>query len=234
MVAAVAALVLGPALALGGCALPDPVVPTGPRPSSPTATPTPSRPPLPPTPSPTHVPLPTLLEIYVVGDSLTSGAEQSLVPDDYTPDQWPGYLGERVRVVGSYAVPGVTTDEMLAGVGPSDADCLVIMAGENDDDTGRDPYDVVGDLDAIVETVGTPRVLVVGVTPTNYDLDTRHRVNELLELWARDRHYEYVDASVDVRDDDGAWLPGMSPDGTHPSPEAARLIAATVEKALVG
>lgn len=186
-------------------------------------------------PPPTAMSTPIVAEkrIYVVGDSLTSGAGEIMEIGHYLDVCWVGYLSPNVEVVGSWAVTGATTADMLQGVEPSDADLVVIMAGENDKDTGVEFPEIARNLDAIVDKVGAPEVLIVGATPTEYDPDTAKILNAELQQYAVANGFHYVDGGLDVRDLNGDWLPGMTLDGTHPSSTGARLIARTLEPAIL-
>ncbi|MGL5405989.1 MAG: SGNH/GDSL hydrolase family protein [Propionibacteriaceae bacterium] len=168
------------------------------------------------------------MSVYVVGDSLTAGNGQVLKNGKPHPDSWVGYLPEEVVVEGTWAVSGATTEDMAEGVSASAAEILVIMAAENDYDNGISMIEIAANLDLIVKEVGSPQVLIVGATPTDYDPETAKRLNWQLREYADDRGYDYVDGGRDVRNTNGDWLPGMSDDGVHPTAAAARVIAKTI------
>lgn len=170
----------------------------------------------------------------VVGDSLTSGAEAEIYePGDYPEDSWLHYLGDGVEVAQVWAVPGTTTQDMLQAIeGPTEADTLVLMAGENDSDYGRPWEAMVADIQGIVEAAKPRRVLLVGPTPTDYDIPTALTLNASLAGLAKLHDWEFVDGSEGLKNADGGWREGMSDDGTHPNANSAPIIAATIEAAL--
>jgi hypothetical protein len=104
-----------------------------------------------------------------------------------------------LELTGGSALPGATTAQMLAGLHRVDADVPVVLAGTDDLQLAV-PWEIVRDkLLAIVATAGVP---------------------ERLRALAGEQDWRLVDPWTAVRSD-GAWVPGTTIDGIHPTAEVA-------------
>jgi acyl-CoA thioesterase-1 len=163
-----------------------------------------------------------------VGDSITAGAtdvSQLLVGDRVQGDaSWlpAAELESGLDLVAGWAVPGATTADMLAGVEPTDwsADVLVVMAGTNDLVRGLSWQESAADIEGIVAAAGAPTVVVVAIAPNDPHSAARNGFNAALAHLAGRNGWTYLDPWAEV-DAGGAFAPGASPDGTHPTAAVA-------------
>lgn len=178
------------------------------------------------------------VRLTAIGDSLT-GSDGDLAGDDFGPGTWlshalgPGEDGRSVEWVGGWAVPGATTDVMRAQAEPHpDADVLVVLAGTNDIALGVPAEEIGANIEAIVATVGAPRVIVASVPPIEWAPDLAPRHNAALEALAREHGWEFADVAADLRRGDG-WGPGMSDDGVHPTEAGYAVLGRALREALL-
>jgi lysophospholipase L1-like esterase len=161
----------------------------------------------------------------VVGDSITAGMaaiEGTTVRDR---GSWiPAALQDgSLEFAGGYAVPGATTTAMRTAAPPVDADVLVVMGGTNDLRTGV-PWEVTRDnLLALVPAVGVPTVVLSAIPPCDAVPAGVGELNAALAELAAGQGWTFVDPWSDL-DADGAWVPGTSDDGLHPTEQVATLI----------
>ncbi|WP_104524851.1 SGNH/GDSL hydrolase family protein [Blastococcus atacamensis] len=158
----------------------------------------------------------TVTTFAVIGDSLTAGGEAisgtevrgsaSWVP---AADAVPG-----LHFAGGWAVPGSTTEEMLAATVPADAEALVILAGTNDVLRGVPWERSAVALDGMVASAGIPVVAVVAIPPNDKFPELRQSYNAALAALAAARGWTYVDPWAPI-DAGGTFLPGTTTDGTH-------------------
>jgi lysophospholipase L1-like esterase len=169
----------------------------------------------------------------VVGDSLTAGT--SPVHGDQQPGvgSWiPGAETAPLVYRGGWAVPGATTSDMRAGVVPSKADVVVVLAGTNDLDRGV-PWETSRDnLLAIVATSRVDDVVLSTVPPFDQGPQLRDEYNQLLHELAVEQGWHLVDPWVGV-DRGGTWAPGTSLDGTHPIPNIAEEVGRSIRTAVL-
>lgn len=160
----------------------------------------------------------------VVGDSITAGTGEHDGPTQPGTQSWlRGAEGPPLQLVGGWAVPGTTTAQMRAGVGPLPADVLVVMAGTNDLRDGT-AWEVSGDnLEAIVAQSGDPGVLLSSVPPYDPAPAASVAYNRHLEEFAAAEGWRFVDP-WSTCSDDGAWVAGASADGVHPRPQVAERV----------
>jgi hypothetical protein len=176
-----------------------------------------------------------LLTVVAVGDSITAADSPDVVTGSFGPGSWvPSAEGPGVDVIGGWAVPGATTAAMRAGVRPLPAEALVVLAGTNDVGLGVPWEESAAALGAVVATVGVDRVLVCSIPPYDAHLVAVGEYNSRLAELAAAQRWEFVDCGAPVRDPSGAWLPGMTDDGVHPTVAGAELIGAAVYDALAG
>lgn len=164
-----------------------------------------------------------------VGDSITAGKEpgtDSLATPGAT--SWlNGDTATHLQRVGGWAEPGTVTADMRANVRPTDADLLVLLGGTNDLARGV-PWDVTAaNLRAISATVGARGTLLVAIPPSDADPGGRNAFNVRLAALAAELGWRYLDPWTSV-DDGGAWVPGMTVEGIHPTPETATEIGSII------
>jgi acyl-CoA thioesterase I len=174
-----------------------------------------------------------------VGDSITAGAtdvSQPLVGDRVQGDaSWlPAAEQESgLDLVAGWAVPGATTADMLAGVEPTDwtADVLVVMAGTNDLVRGLPWEQSAADIEGVVAAAGAPTVVVVAIAPNDPRAAARNGYNAALADLASRNGWTYLDPWGEV-DAGGAFTPGASPDGVHPTPAVAAEVGGRIGRSL--
>jgi|1186.fasta_scaffold278384_1 lysophospholipase L1-like esterase len=157
----------------------------------------------------------------VVGDSLTAGTKPLAGSGQTGVPSWlHGAEGAPLELSGGWALPGATTAQMLAGLQRVDADVLVVLAGTNDLQLAV-PWETVRDnLLAIVATAGVPRVVLSTVPPLDRFPAHREQYNRRLRALADEQHWRLVDPWTAVQSD-GAWVPGTTIDGVHPTAQVA-------------
>jgi lysophospholipase L1-like esterase len=169
----------------------------------------------------------------VVGDSLTAGSWPVYGEQQPGPGSWiPG--AERAPLVyrGGWAVPGATTADMRAGVVPSKADVVVVLAGTNDVERGV-PWETSRDnLVAIAATSRVDDVVLSTVPPLDTGPQQAEEYNQRLHELALEQGWHLVDPWVSV-DRSGAWAPGTSGDGIHPTPEVADAVGRSIRAAVL-
>ncbi len=166
------------------------------------------------------------------GDSITA-----------RPDSWLHQLegDDRLHAVGGYAHSGYRADQVLAEIGPvPQARVLVVEVGTNDVNQAIPLDRTIANVDAIVRKVGAGRVLVVAGPPSDWTwsrwgADRRSGqivLTDALHADADSHGWAFVDPFRSLRAADGAYLPGTSPDGIHPTAEANRSVAAAMADAI--
>jgi acyl-CoA thioesterase I len=165
------------------------------------------------------------IRFAVVGDSLTAG--DAPISGDSVPGRgsWvpSAEQDERLDFVGGWAAPGATTAAMVAGVGPVDADVLVVMGGTNDVATGVPWAETQTNLQEIVGMAAVPTVLLSAIPPRDDSPERAVQTNRDLEQLAASEGWGFVDPWADMSSD-GTWIPGTSEDGIHPVEEVAMLV----------
>ncbi len=175
----------------------------------------------------------------VVGDLITAG----------TADVSRPMVGDRVQgdaswlpaaehesgwdVVAGWAVPGATTGQMLVGVAPTNwtADVLVVMGGTNDLTRGVPWEESATALQGIVAAVGAPTVVVVAIAPHDPRPAARCGYNAALADLAGRSGWTYLDPWGRFHAG-GAFAPGASEDGTHPTATVAADAGTRIGRAL--
>jgi lysophospholipase L1-like esterase len=170
----------------------------------------------------------------VVGDSITAGfapVEGTTVRDR---SSWIPFADqdERLRFAGGYAVPGATTAVMRDGVGPVDADVLVVMGGTNDVGTGVPWESTRANLVQIVSTAAVPVVVLSAIPPRDDAAEQVRQLNARLEALAAERGWHHVDPWAGMSDE-GSWVAGTSDDGIHPVEQVVGLVGQRLAAALV-
>ena len=154
-------------------------------------------------------PRPAAVRVAIAGDS-----NSALI----LPDTWPHHvIGERVKYVGGWTLPGATSTMIAENVRPVRADVLIVMAGTNDFHTQIGVAQNIADLDRIAATIRAPRVIVLALPPIDYIASTG-LVNERNAAFAEAsvaRGWEYIDPWASLRTPEGTWVPGASADGIH-------------------
>jgi lysophospholipase L1-like esterase len=232
-----ALLPLGPfavLLLLSGCALTGTAVaentPARSAPAASTASPAadrPSTPPLPPGAETDVVP------VVVVGDSITAGTGPTDRADRPGPQSWQhGFWGAPLEFRGGWAVPGATTEQMRAGAAGLTADVLVLLGGTNDLATGVGWPASQEHLRGVVAAVDVDHVVLSAIPPSDTGPARAVEYNQRLADLSQEQGWEFVDPWVTVSQG-GAWVPGTSPDGIHPTPEAAAQAGAVIRVAVL-
>lgn len=173
------------------------------------------------------------LSIAVVGDSITQASAATFAPGQLSEDSWVSHaVGDPIELTGGWARWGATTAEMAAHASPVDADVLVIMAGTNDLAVGSAPEQVAADLQRIVDQVGADQVLLCAVPPIDAQPEVVPPFNEFLSDTAEANGWAWTDPAAQIRAD-GAFAPGMSTDGVHPTEAGATQIGTAVREVLL-
>ncbi|MEI4271456.1 SGNH/GDSL hydrolase family protein [Klenkia sp. LSe6-5] len=174
------------------------------------------------------------VRVVVVGDSITEMGSPDFDDGDYDASSWAWWAtGGGVDVLGGWAHSGATTGDALAAVGPVQADVLVLMAGNNDVDLGVPTSTVLANLVRIADVVGVPRVLLSAVAPEDGLGPHLAALDDALAGLAREEGWQFVDPMTAVRDGDGGWRDGTTPDGVHPTEAAAARIGAALHEAVL-
>lgn len=221
--------------ALTGCAVAGSTPPavggpssTGPGTVEPRS-PVPSRPTGPPTPGGTPVPT----SVVVIGDSITAGAGAGDRAESPGPQSWlPGAQGAPLDFRGGWAVPGATTADMLANVAAYEADVAVVMGGTNDIAGGVDWSVSRANLLEIVARADVGRVVLSAIPPLDSQPAAVLRYNADAAELAAQQGWEFTDPWAGVSQG-GAFAPGASPDGVHPSAEVADRAGAALREVLL-
>ncbi|MCO7221864.1 SGNH/GDSL hydrolase family protein, partial [Klenkia sp. PcliD-1-E] len=179
------------------------------------------------------------LAVVAVGDSITEMDSPDFDAGRIGRASWAWWAtGDGVAVLGGWAHAGATTDDMLegvqnVGVGHPHPDVLVLMGGNNDIDWGIPTEDVLDDLVQVAALVHAPRVVLSAVAPEDGRGEETLALDARLVELARQHGWEYVDPMTGCRDADGGYRPGTSPDGVHPTEQAAAHIGAVLHEALL-
>ena len=186
----------------------------------------------------------------VVSGALDTPALSDAVPFAYAgdsitarPDSWLHQLesDDRLHAVGGYAHSGYRADQVLAEIGPvPQARVLVVEVGTNDVNQAVPLDRTIADVGAIVRKVGAERVHVVAGPPSDWTwsrwgADRRSGqivLTDALHADADAHGWAFVDPFRSLRAADGAYLPGTSPDGIHPTAEANRSVATAMADAI--
>ena len=184
----------------------------------------------------TPTPLPTTskpLTFAAVGDSITEANSLDFARGNVGTGSWVSHVDSAgIRFVGGWADGGAPTPTILQNVKPVTADVLLVLAGTND--LGRRPVaESEANIREIVTKAGTPRAVILAVPPFDKDPQLATDYNTAMKAYAASMGWEWVDPMGAVRNGD-RWAAGMTTDGTHPTPEAARLIGESVSQALTG
>jgi len=173
--------------------------------------------------------------IVCFGDSLTAGL--GLDPGQSFPDLLQHELdsrGYRYRVV-NLGVSGDTTEDGLARIGMVIAEkpaVVVVEFGANDGLRGQPVPHIRANLAQIIETArkAGARVLLAGITlPPNYGDDYIHRFDAMYRELANQYKLPLIPfLLVNVAGDPRL----MQHDGMHPNADGARIVTATVWRAL--
>ncbi|MGY2005220.1 SGNH/GDSL hydrolase family protein [Blastococcus sp. SYSU DS1024] len=183
--------------------------------------------------APTEVAEPGVRSIVVVGDSLTAGGEPIRGPGRGGEFSWlHGAVGPPLELRGGWATGGATTADMRAAAVPMAADVLVLMGGTNDLMTGRGWPDIRADLVAVAEGAGVEDVLLSAVPPHDALPEAATELNGQLRALAQEQGWGFVDPWSDVRLD-GAYRPGASLDGIHPTPRVAAEAGVAIRAAVL-
>ena len=105
------------------------------------------------------------------------------------------------------------------------------MAGTNDIPIRQRTAipDRLAGMDAIVETVGAPFVVIMAVPPLDTYPPETLEWNAILADHAAAQGWNFIDPWTSYRDVDGSYLPGTAfEDGVHPSAETAAAVATFV------
>lgn len=169
----------------------------------------------------------------VVGDSIT--AWTSLQPGE---SSWVGAArAPRVALVGGWAVSGATTSDMLESIDVvPDADVLVIMAGTNDFLPEFPDWTLDASLQritAIAAATGIDRVVLSAIAPNDHRSATTTEFNEALAQLASRHHWTWIDPWSSVRTSAGAFVPGVSADGIHPSVQVEMQVGTALRAAIL-
>jgi lysophospholipase L1-like esterase len=179
---------------------------------------------------------PGTVTVVVVGDSITSMDSPDFDDGDIGPGSWAAYAdGQGVRILGGWAHSGATTADMLGGLATRalDADVLVLLAGNNDIDHDVSAPAIEAQLEQIAGKVHAHRVVLSTVAPEDAVAAAVEDLNSRLPALARAQGWQMVDPMSAISDGHGHYLPGMTRDGVHPTPPAARRIGETLHRALV-
>ena len=169
----------------------------------------------------------------VVGDSVTAANSPDIDNGRAGDASWTYYAGEDgAHLVGGWAQPGATTDQMVAGVQSYSADVLVIIAGTND--TGQNvPFDhTASNLKAIVSKAGVPKVIVSSIPPRDADPSKPETYNAKLHDLATQQGWTFVDGNAALQDG-GKYKDGFTADGIHPTVAGAKALGRALHTAIL-
>lgn len=177
--------------------------------------------------------------IAAVGDSVTEGhrfPSLNVGANDSYADMASCQSGLPIANLGA---AGSTSDKVLAHVDvalTSSADTVLVLAGTNDIFLKHDADMTVRNIASIhdkLKAAGVDEVFGL-LPPSNHDPKMIMAVNEKLRAWAAAEHVTIVDYWTPLADPDGTYKDGFDRegDGVHPSPSAAKLMAAETVKTL--
>lgn len=166
------------------------------------------------------------------GDSITARPDSWLHQLEGDPD---------LHAVGGYAHSGYRSDQVLHEIGPvPDADVLVVELGTNDVNQAVPVGRITANVDAVVRKVDAHHVLVVAGPPSDRTTSlwgADRRAGQLvlsreLRAEAQEHGWSYVDPFTAIRTSDGAYEPGTTPDGIHPTAAANVRVAQDMADAI--
>lgn len=179
---------------------------------------------------------PGAVTVVVVGDSITSMDSPDFDAGEIGPGSWADYAdGHGVAILGGWAHPGATTTDMLNALANRTlaADVLVILAGNNDIDHNVSAPVIESRLERIAGMVHARHVVLSTVAPEDAVAAAVEELNSQLPALAGARGWLLVDPMSTISDGHGRYRPGMTRDGVHPTPPAARVIGSALHSALV-
>ena len=186
----------------------------------------------------------------VVSGALDTPALADAVPFAYAgdsitarPDSWLHQLegDPDLHAVGGYAHSGYRSDQVLHEIGPvPDADVLVVELGTNDVNQAVPVGRITANVDAVVHKVDAHHVLIVAGPPSDRTTSlwgADRRAGQLvlsreLRAEAQEHGWSYVDPFTAIRTSDGAYEPGTTPDGIHPTAAANVRVAQDMADAI--
>ncbi|MFW3172817.1 SGNH/GDSL hydrolase family protein [Geodermatophilus sp. CPCC 206100] len=184
----------------------------------------------PPAPAP-----PEPVGFAVVGDSITAGTTAPVegTRADGAGSWIPAAAVPPLAFRGGWAVPGATTADMRAEVGPVDAEVLVVMGGTNDLQLGIPWEQSRADLVSAVGTAGVGAVVLSGIPPLDRAPQAALDHNGALRQLAGEQGWTFVDPWTESRTPQGTWVPGASGDGVHPTQQVADLVGGRLRAAVL-
>jgi lysophospholipase L1-like esterase len=161
----------------------------------------------------------------VAGDSLSANT-----------GSWLHQLNDpALTYVGGYQHAGdTTTNDLTSITAVPGAQVLVVMLGTNDIKDAASAAQISTNIEAIVQKVGAPHVLISALPPSNITKDTTTHVNRrtqgivenrALVALAAQHGWLYADPYSFQRAWTNAWGAGASTDGTHPTTAVSTLVA---------
>lgn len=179
-----------------------------------------------------------------VGDSISRGMTEpsSGVVGEYSwfyglVDDTTGVL----RHVATIAENGMSTSWMAGQAWSAVAyrpDLLIVHGGTNDVSGEVDPASVIANLQTIHAAAEYAGIrMAVCTLPPRSDPAADARVlavNDAIRAWADGAGVIVLDTGTPLRAEWGGWLPGMTTDGLHPTPEAARIMSEAAVEGLRG
>lgn len=171
--------------------------------------------------------------VYIVGDSITASNSPKFEDGRIGDGSWVRYIGKGISFVGGWAQGGARTADMAANVKPSFARTLVIVGGSNDAMSKTSFSESSQNLKSIVNTVGSHRVIVSSIPPTDVDPSAAVAYNNQLKQLAEEEGWTYVDSMAGLRRRN-RYIDGMTVDGIHPTRPGARVIGAALGNAIRG
>jgi len=178
-----------------------------------------------------HVEAAPVCTFAAVGDSITALTEQG---SEYPWQSWvhSANTPETQFVMGGWAQPGRTTDDMLAGTVPLDVDVLVIEGAVNDVNLHRDHAGILANLTAIVAASTVVRVVVAAIPPNDRNPADALTYNAELERYAAEQGWVFVDPWAAFRNADGTYVPGAAWDDLHPTEPTAIVAGLLIRTAI--
>lgn len=189
-----------------------------------------------PAPAPSLSPCCGKPRLAFLGDSITRG----------TSDLAAGVFGDRswffamvegpaapFTYAGGIADNGMTTAWMAEHAGEAldtNPEMLVVLGGTNDIANWVEPTVVLANLESITQQAHARGIAVAVSTipPSSFeDLGPRAvAMNVAIRAWVQARgDVVLLDPWTLLADEQGAWLPDLTPDGIHPDADACRLMA---------
>ncbi|WP_411698338.1 SGNH/GDSL hydrolase family protein [Conyzicola sp.] len=183
-------------------------------------------------PPPTTLPT-TPTTFAVIGDSISARASRAGL--DMSGGSWTTYAsqGGAEFVAEGWAQSGAKLLEMTTNAAPVTADVLVVLAGTNDLDGVLTIENRLGLVTEIVEKAGAERVILSAVPPLDRDPAASTAWNAALQKLAADNAWRFVDPWQTMRTPEGTYAPSYTPDGIHPSVQAAAIAGEALRVAIV-